>query len=62
MPEPHPEKKRTVWRHRLRGSEHVLVSVVTRHGKPFVEVVVNAALPPVEADSSGPPHVQDSRD
>lgn len=62
MPESHPEKKRTIWRHRLRGSEHVLVYVVTRHGKPFVEVVVNAALPPTEANSSGSPQVQDLGD
>ncbi len=45
------EKKR-IWRHRLRGHENVSVSIVTRKGKPFVQVVVDAALPEPGASPS----------
>ncbi len=40
------KRKRRIWKHRLRSAEEVHVAVVTKGGKLFVEVVVDAALAP----------------
>jgi hypothetical protein len=47
-PESKAAKKRRIWKHRLRPTESVSITVVTRHGRPVLEVIISTDLPGLE--------------
>jgi hypothetical protein len=45
-------EKRRIWKHRLRQCENVSISLVTKNGKPILEIIVHSELPAMQQERS----------